>query len=83
MTEILQVESTLTDRYQTTVPDIVRKILGLSKRDKIAYIINADGTVTITRSKVSEDDPILDKFLDFLASFIYYGPDVGLRASLS
>ena len=67
MTEILQVESTLTDRYQTTVPDIVRKTLGLNKRDKIAYVINADGTVTITRSEASEEDPVLAKFLDFLS----------------
>ncbi|MGL5940521.1 MAG: type II toxin-antitoxin system PrlF family antitoxin [Waterburya sp.] len=67
MTEILQVESTLTDRYQTTIPDIVRKTLGLSKRDKIAYVINSDGTVTITRSGVFEEDPVLSKFLDFLA----------------
>ncbi|MFM7907200.1 MAG: type II toxin-antitoxin system PrlF family antitoxin, partial [Microcystis sp.] len=28
-------ESTLTDRYQTTIPDSVRKALGLNKRDKI------------------------------------------------
>jgi antitoxin PrlF len=67
MTEILQAESTLTDRYQTTIPDIVRKTLGLSKRDKIAYVINSDGTVTITRSEAFEEDPVLSKFLDFLA----------------
>ena len=67
MTKILQAESTLTDRYQTTIPDIVRKTLGLSKRDKIAYVINSDGTVTITRSELFEEDPVLGKFLDFLA----------------
>jgi antitoxin PrlF len=74
MTEILQVESTLTDRYQTTVPDIVRKTLGLSKRDKIAYVIKSDGTVTITRSEVVEDDPILDKFLNFLVQDLEQNP---------
>ena len=74
MTEILQAESTLTDRYQTTVPDIVRKTLGLNKRDKIAYVINSDGTVTITRSQASEEDPILGKFLDFLAQDIEQNP---------
>ena len=42
MTKILQAESSLTDRYQTTVPDLVRKTLGLNKRDKIAYTINSD-----------------------------------------
>ena len=29
------IESTLTDRYQTTVPETVRRALRLGKRDKI------------------------------------------------
>ena len=74
MTKILQAESTLTDRYQTTVPDIVRKTLGLSKRDKIVYVINSDGTVTITRSDSFENDPVLDKFLDFITQDIEQNP---------
>ena len=74
MTEILQTESTLTDRYQTTVPDIVRKTLGLNKRDKIVYVINSDGTVTITRSATSESDPVIGKFLDFLAQDMEQNP---------
>lgn len=74
MTEILQAESTLTDRYQTTVPDIVRKALGLGKRDKICYGINADGTVTISRSQESEEDPILNKFLNFLTEDMEQNP---------
>ncbi|MDJ0573124.1 MAG: type II toxin-antitoxin system PrlF family antitoxin [Pleurocapsa sp. MO_192.B19] len=74
MAKILQAESTLTDRYQTTVPDIVRKTLGLSKRDKICYVINGDGTVTIARSQESEDDPILGSFLDFLAQDMEQNP---------
>ena len=32
---IEEVESTLTDRYQTTVPQPVRRALGLRKRDRI------------------------------------------------
>ena len=74
MTEILQAESSLTDRYQTTVPDLVRKTLGLNKRDKIAYTINSDGTVTITRSETLKEDPILAKFLDFLAQDMEENP---------
>ncbi|MBE9045610.1 type II toxin-antitoxin system PrlF family antitoxin [Pleurocapsales cyanobacterium LEGE 10410] len=74
MTKILQAESSLTDRYQTTVPDIVRKTLGLNKKDKITYVINSDGTVTITRSETLEEDPILGKFLDFLAQDIKQNP---------
>ncbi|MBD1865690.1 MULTISPECIES: type II toxin-antitoxin system PrlF family antitoxin [Trichocoleus] len=67
-------ESTLTDRYQTTVPDPVRKFLGLSKRDKIRYDIQPDGQVTISRASQSEDDPVLGQFLDFLAQDIKKNP---------
>jgi antitoxin PrlF len=67
-------ESTLTDRYQTTVPDAVRKVLGLNKRDKIRYTIQPDGQVLITRAEPAEGDPILAKFLDFLAQDIDQQP---------
>lgn len=33
-------ESTLTDRYQTTVPEPIRKALGLNKHDKSAILSN-------------------------------------------
>jgi antitoxin PrlF len=62
----LESESTLTDRYQTTVPDSVRKALRLGKRDKIRYTIEPNGRVIISRANL-EDDPILGKFLSFLA----------------
>lgn len=64
---VLELESTLTDRYQTTVPDAVRRALRLSKRDKIRYIVQEDSTVLVTRSRANEDDPVLDRFLTFLA----------------
>ncbi|WP_017651607.1 type II toxin-antitoxin system PrlF family antitoxin [Fortiea contorta] len=60
-------ESTLTDRYQTTIPEPVRKVLGLNKRDKICYTIESDGQVVISRAQEQESDPILAKFLNFLA----------------
>ncbi len=37
MAASLEVESTLTDSYQTTVPETVRRALRLGKRDKIHY----------------------------------------------
>jgi antitoxin PrlF len=67
-------ESTLTDRYQTTIPAPVRKILGLSKNDKICYTILSDGTVSISRAAQTESDPILKPFLDFLAQDIENNP---------
>ena len=64
----LEVESTLTDRYQTTVPETVRRALRLGKRDKIHYTILPDGGVMLTRADTIEiNDPALDPFLGFLA----------------
>ena len=67
-------ESTLTDRYQTTVPDAVRKALGLNKRDKICYVIQPDGKALISRVDQTESDPILGGFLNFLAQDIKRNP---------
>ncbi len=61
----LELESTLTDRYQTTVPDPVRRALGLSKRDRIRYLVHGDGSVEMKRAEV-RDDPVLGNFLSFL-----------------
>lgn len=67
-------ESTLTDRYQTTIPDPVRKALGLNKRDKICYTIQANGQVVISRADQTDSDPILGQFLEFLAQDIEKNP---------
>jgi antitoxin PrlF len=64
----LEIESTLTDRYQTTVPDAVRRTLKLRKRDKIRYVVRPDGAVLLTRAEAGEEiDPVVSKFLTFLA----------------
>lgn len=71
----LEVESTLTDRYQTTVPETVRRALRLNKRDKLRYKIRPDGEVVLSRAEaVEENDPVLSKFLHFLASDIECHP---------
>jgi antitoxin PrlF len=85
MTAAFKHESTLTDRYQTTVPDAVRRALKLGKRDKIRYVLQPDGKVVITRAGADADDPALDAFLGFLASDLTKHPqrvsalDAGLR----
>lgn len=63
----LEAESTLTDRFQTTVPGSVRQALHLGKRDKIKYVIQSDGSVLMQRAATIEGDPVLDQFLAFLA----------------
>jgi antitoxin PrlF len=85
MSAMIEADSTLTDRYQTTVPETVRRALKLRKRDKIHYSILSDGAVLLTRAvKPEEEDPVLGQFLDFLAHDIASHPerlvalDVGL-----
>lgn len=68
------VESKLTDRYQTTIPEPIRKLLGLNKRDKIIYNVQPDNKIVISRADETEDDPILEKFLDFLERDIEKNP---------
>jgi antitoxin PrlF len=76
MAATLEVESTLTDRYQTTVPETVRRALRLGKRDKIHYTIRPGGEVVLTRVEATEvDDPVLGQFLGFLARDIASHPE--------
>lgn len=73
---ILTEESTLTERYQSTIPAAVRKVLKLRKGEKIRYIISDDGRVELTRADIAEaDDPALKNFLQFLASDINNNPE--------
>ncbi len=76
MAATLEVESTLTDRYQTTVPATVRRALRLGKRDKIHYTIRPGGEVVLSRVQAAEeDDPVLGQFLGFLARDIASHPE--------
>lgn len=68
MPAILEAESTLTERYQTTVPETVRRALKLGKRDKIHFTIRPDGDVVLTRATAPTNvDPVMSQFLSFLA----------------
>ena len=76
MSTNLEAESTLTDRYQTTVPETVRRALRLGKRDKIHYSIRPGGEVVLSRARpVEGDDPVLGEFLSFLARDIANHPE--------
>ncbi len=76
MSAALEVESTLTDRYQTTVPETVRRALRLGKRDKLHYTIRPGGEVVLTRAEaVADNDPVLGQFLGFLARDMVNHPE--------
>ena len=85
MAATLEAESTLTDRYQTTVPETIRRALRLGKRDRIHYAIRPGGEVVLTRADDAENaDPVLGQFLAFLAQDIAAHPErlQGLSADL-
>ncbi|MGN6229751.1 MAG: type II toxin-antitoxin system PrlF family antitoxin [Trinickia sp.] len=74
--DFVEAESSLTDRYQTTVPEIVRRFLKLGKRDKIHYRIKSTGEVVMERAPADEeDDPAFEPFLAFLARDIERHPE--------
>lgn len=71
-TQISEAESRLTDRYQTTVPESVRRALGLGKRDTLVYTLLDDGSVQLSRAN---DDPALAPFLALLTEDIARHPE--------
>lgn len=58
--------ASLTDRYQTTVPEPVRQALNLHKRDKIRFIVDEGGQVLLERADEEVNDPAMMPFLDML-----------------
>ena len=73
---LVSAESTLTDRYQTTIPEVVRKALGLGKRDKLEFLLDESGVVRMKKAQDLEEheDPTLIAFLDLLAKDIEQNP---------
>lgn len=68
-------ESTLTARYQTTVPEPIRQVLNLQKREKIRYTIQPNGNVVLSKANDDQDDPVINQFLAFIASDIAKNPE--------
>jgi len=73
---LVSAESTLTDRYQTTIPEVVRKALGLGKRDKLEFLLDETGAVRIKKASEPQEhlDPTLMAFLELLAKDIEQNP---------
>ena len=90
MSAIAQAESTLTDCYQTTVPEAVRRALRLGKFDKILFTIRPDGQVVLTRAQASDGDNLglgrlhaADPGLAQRIKSLVGMPKIGLGAPLS
>ena len=75
MPEILYAEATLTERYQNTIPAVVRKALHLKKGDQVRYAVSDSGEVKLSRAKPEQADPVIGQFLSFLANDMQKHPD--------
>ena len=71
------IESTLTERYQTTVPNGVRKALGVRGKDRLMWEIRGDEAVVRRASAIEdeEDDPALEPFLRLITADIEAHPE--------
>lgn len=72
---LLEAESKLTDRYQTTVPEPVRKALKLGKGARLQYRIRGEEVVLRRADDHDEGDPALAPFLRLLASDLQTHPE--------
>lgn len=71
---VAQIEefSTITAKGQTTIPKAVRQALGVDYGGKIAFRVDKRG-VTVARVDADED-PAIERFLDFVADDIKQRP---------
>lgn len=63
---IIEVKSTITTKGQTTVPKAVRQVLGVKDGDEIAFRVEGE-RVTVVAAGATHEDPVVGKFLAFLA----------------
>lgn len=69
------IQSSITDRFQTTIPKGVREALGLRRGDRLAYEVRGEEVVVRRRPEHEGNDPALTGFLDLLERDIAGRPD--------
>ena len=69
------IQSSVTERFQTTIPKGVREALGLRRGDTLAYEVRGEEVVVRRRPEQEGDDPVLVAFLDLLERDIAAKPE--------
>lgn len=67
MPALLRKVSTITEKGQVTIPKPVRDALGLEYGGRVAFCIDENRHVSVERDDNGGEDPLIDKFLVFLA----------------
>ncbi len=73
MAAVLEKESTIYRKGQTTVPLEVRNALGVGPGDTVTFRVESDGTVLVRKAE-EDEDPVVEAFLTFLESDVQRRP---------
>ncbi len=65
--------ATMTAKGQITVPRTIRQALGVDVGAKVAFELQEDGQVVVSRADAEHEDPAIGAFLDLLAGDIQAG----------
>lgn len=61
------VKSKVTERSQTTLPPSVRQVLDIHPGEHVGYVIEGNQVRLINATALEHEDPVIDRFLAFLA----------------
>ncbi len=61
------IKSKVTERSQTTLPPSVRQVLDIHPGEHIGYVIEGSQVRLVNATALEHDDPVIDRFLAFLA----------------
>lgn len=76
MPALLKKIGTITEKGQVTVPKPIREALGLGYGGRVAFYVDENRQVFIEKeSDESDDDPVIDSFLGFLAADMEKHPE--------
>ena len=80
MGALLKEESTITAKGQTTVPKSVRQALGVDYGGRITFFVDDQRRVYVEKATEEVSDPVVDRFLEFLARDMSKHPATSVTA---
>ena len=73
---IIHEVATMTAKGQITMPRTIRQALGVGVGAKVAFEVQENGQVVVSRADTEHEDPAIGAFLDLLAGDIQAGRHV-------
>ncbi|WP_372500619.1 type II toxin-antitoxin system PrlF family antitoxin (plasmid) [Tistrella mobilis] len=80
MGTLLREDCTITANGQTTVPKSVRQALGVDYGGRIAFFVDDEHRVYVEKVMEEASDPVVDRFLAFLAQDMRKHPGTSIAA---